>query len=113
MLFSSAQQVNLIMALYIICFAAGVLITAVIAYFFHLSSVRETLSTANEKVRNFEQVYSNLTEEKQELQNELDGLLSRANKAESQNDLLKQHSFECLLFFPFLYCGLRWSFSRK
>ncbi len=78
------------MALYIICFAAGVLITAVIAYFFHLSSVRETLSTANEKVRNFEQVYSNLTEEKQELQNELDGLLSRANKAESQNDLLKQ-----------------------
>ncbi len=78
------------MALYIICFAAGVLITAVIAYLFHLSSVREALSTATEKVRNLEHVYSNLTNEKQHLQNELDTLLSRANKAESQNDLLKQ-----------------------
>ncbi len=78
------------MVLYIICFSSGILITAVIAYLLHRSAIRQTLATANEKIRNLEEVYSNSTHEKQQLQKEWDGLLSRANKAESQNDLLKQ-----------------------
>lgn len=78
------------MVLYIICFAAGILITAVIAYLLHRSAIRQALATANEKISNLEEVYTNLTNEKQQLHNQWDALLSRAHKAESQNELLKQ-----------------------
>ncbi len=54
------------MALYIICFAAGIIITAVIAYLLYRSAINQKLSTANEKVRNLEEVHVNLTNEKQQ-----------------------------------------------
>src|SRR4051812_15417786 len=80
------------MEVYIIAFVVGVVVTGVISYLLHRSSLSSTIAVSEEKMTQHAAAVQQYMQEKKDLEVKTEGLVQRANKAESQNELLRQHS---------------------
>jgi DNA recombination protein RmuC len=78
------------MEVYIIAFVVGVVVTSLISYLLHRSSLSSTIAVSEEKANQHALAVQQYMQEKKDLEVKTESLVQRANKAESQNELLRQ-----------------------
>ncbi len=78
------------MATYIICFLIGVVITALVAWLLHNNALKLHTATINERLHQHAMATEHLQSLQKILLHEKEALLTKATKAESQNEFLEE-----------------------
>lgn len=79
------------MATYIICFSIGVIITALVAWLLHNNALKLHMATVNERLHHHAMATEQLQSLQKTLLHEKEALLTKATKAESQNEFYKKN----------------------
>lgn len=78
------------MDIYLFIALGACAVTALIAYLFHKAIMGRAMAASNENIKQQYLQYQQLKQEKDQLQAQWETLLTRANKAETQNNMLMQ-----------------------